>query len=160
MNQTQAITAISVSAGNPPEQRDADIPYQAIIADMTSHREPPKEEDDDAPQDSAKQFASVDVTPNNYDEVLHTIWAPRFKATLPDRLTGRPDSTISIDVTFQQRTKFWPGELDKVPEIKAILERIQQIERLQAHLARQPAARERLARLILDATGLPAPSAN
>src|ERR1700689_2499599 len=108
MNQNPATTAISVSAGSPPEQRDADVPYQAIIADMTGYREPPQEEGDDAPQDSAKQFASVDVTPLNYDEVLRTLWKPRFQATLADKLTGRPDSTLSVDVTFEKRTKFWP----------------------------------------------------
>lgn len=159
----QATTAISVTSGSPPEQRDPDVPYQAVIADMTGYREPPKEDDDSVPEDQMRRFAAVEVTPSNYDDML-PVWGAHFKATLPDLLTGDPDSTLSIDVTFKQRTKFWPGELDDVPEIKAVLERIRHIERLQAHLARQPAVRERLARMILDAVGPKAltapPSAN
>lgn len=131
----QATSAITITSGNPSEQRDRDLPWQAVIAGMTGHREPPNEDEEVNPEDSAKRFAAVEVTPNNYDEVLAKIWGPRFQASLPDLLTGRPDSTLSVDVKFEKRTKFWPGELDRVPEIKAVLEQIRQIDMKSAIMA-------------------------
>jgi predicted component of type VI protein secretion system len=180
-----ATTAITVTSNKPPMQTDPDVPFQAIIADMTGHRPSPGEVDDeqsgieaiaesesgnaeskngsagagaeeedavdDFAEDDAKRFECVDVTPLNYDKVLRSVWKPRFKGKVPDLLTGRSDRELNVDISLQSRTKFWAGELDSIPEIKAVLALIQKIERLQTALSRQPALRDRLSRLIVQA---------
>ena len=138
-------TAITIAGGELPAQTDPDAPRQVVIADLSGYREPPGE-DDEAGEDPHR-FDAVEVTPDSYDAALLR-WQPRFRATLPSRLSGREAETLTVDVTFTRTTPFWPGELDRIPELQAVRQKIRQLERLQQRLAQQPGVRQKLESLL------------
>lgn len=143
-------SAITIGTDLPPVQQDSDVPHGTIVADMSGHREPPAEDADDAAiaEQEKQRFTTRDVSATNYDEAV-LVWEPRFKATLPDLLTGEPNRTLKVDVRFKGRSKMWPGEIDKgVPEIVAIDKLIAQLERLQSTLARKTVLRDQLDKLL------------
>jgi type VI secretion system ImpB/VipA family protein len=153
----EAKSAITVTSDLPPEQQDPDLPFQAVIGDMTGYREPPAEDEDDSlvAEREAQRFAARDVSPTNFDESIG-VWRPRVNITVPDVLTDDPDQSIAIDVEFERRSKFWPGELDrKVPEIVKLDEMIRQLERLQSTLNRKVAVRSRLQEFLLNLVAEP-----
>lgn len=148
----QAATAISVIVQNPPPGEDPDVPYEAIIGDMTGYREPPDENAEPDPDATKQRFAAVAVTPLTIDAVRQNNWKPRVRQDeVTVKLADGRELSLPIDVAFKKGTKFWPSELEDVPEIKYLRGMIRQLEQLLPLLQRQPTLRSRLGKTITEA---------
>jgi predicted component of type VI protein secretion system len=140
-------TAVTVTSANPPTQLDPEKPYETVVGDMSGYVEPPAEDDD--AQEPVSRLKSVEVRPDNFDDVRRGVWKPRFKGAVPDVVTGSPDRTIEVDVALTSRVQNWAGDLDRgVPQLAAINKLVRDVERLQSQLSRQPALRDRVEALM------------
>jgi predicted component of type VI protein secretion system len=138
--------AIRLKTSLPAEAQDPSRPYRAIIVDLSGYREPLSENLTDEEFESAElaRFAAVDVDASTFDDRVKEIWNPRFKGAVRDTRYSDPQKTFDVDISLPGRSKTWPLELDKVPEIAEIDQFIERVERFQAELDRKSSLRDNL----------------
>jgi type VI secretion system ImpB/VipA family protein len=144
----QKTSIVVESADPPPQPVGQDEPYELIVADLSGYRE----------EDTPPDWTTHEVSTSTYESRLRDNFKPRFRAEVEDHLTGKPGSKLTVDITFTGTTQNMPHELDKVPELDAVVKLIRQLEHLKRHLSQQVSVRNRLEALL--GAAVEEPSAN
>lgn len=125
----------------PPLPPDGPLdPHAILILDASGFRDP------DQPAD----WSALELERATYPQTLKKL-KPRVQMQVDDRLTGKPDSKLAIDVTFDKTSNFWPQQLvERVPELKQLADLIKELERLKLQMNNQPALRRRFEALLKE----------
>ena len=125
-------------------QEEAELPLKIlVVGDYTGRA-------DDTPLEERKP---INVDKENFDDVM----AKQDRAArvqVPDRLSGTPDASLSVDLKFKSLTDFGPeGIARQVPELRTMLELRAALNALKGPLGNIPAFRKKIQGLLSDVEG-------
>jgi type VI secretion system protein ImpB len=125
-------------------QEEAELPLKIlVVGDYTGRA-------DDTPLEERKP---INVDKENFDDVMaKQDLAARVQ--VPDRLSGTPDASLSVDLKFKSLTDFGPeGIARQVPELRTMLELRAALNALKGPLGNIPAFRKKIQGLLSDVEG-------
>jgi type VI secretion system protein ImpB len=125
-------------------QQEAELPLKIlVVGDYTGRA-------DDTPLEERKP---INVDKENFDDVMaKQDLAARVQ--VPDRLSGTPDGSLSVDLKFKSLTDFGPeGIARQVPELRTMLELRAALNALKGPLGNIPAFRKKIQGLLSDVEG-------
>jgi type VI secretion system protein ImpB len=138
-----------------PKER-VNITYKAQVGDAQEESELPLKllmvgdyngRTDDTPLEERKP---INVDKENFNDVMAK---QDLKATVsvPDRLSGAKDATLSMDLAFKGLNDFTPeGLVKQVPELRKLLDLRQALTALKGPLGNIPAFRKKIQALLGD----------
>jgi type VI secretion system protein ImpB len=102
---------------------------------------------DDRPMEDRKP---VNIDKDNFDDVLAASNV-RMQAVVPDRLSSDPEAQMAIDLDFKHIKDFDPDTIiQKVPELKQLLELRDALKALKGPLGNVPEFRKKVQDLVKD----------
>ena len=125
-------------------QEEAELPLKIlVVGDYTGRA-------DDTPLEERKP---INVDKENFDDVMaKQDLAARVQ--VPDRLSGTPDASLSVDLKFKSLADFGPeGIARQVPELRTMLELRAALNALKGPLGNIPAFRKKIQGLLSDVEG-------
>jgi type VI secretion system protein ImpB len=132
-----------VEVGDAIEMRE--LPFvMGVLGDFTGH---PSE-----PLDRLKDRKFVEVSPDNFDEVLARM-KPHLAFTVENRLSDDPEAgKLSVDLNFRSMDDFEPERVaQQVPALKKLLDLRQQLADLRGSLQGNEKLEEILQETLTDA---------
>lgn len=128
----------------PPLPPDGPLdPFLLLMLNPSGYRDP------DDPN-GGPDWKAMLLERATYGETLKKL-KPRFRGTVPDRLTGKPDSMLAVDVTFDKTSNYWVQQLlERVPELKRLAAIIKELELFKQHMASKPGDRNRLETMLKE----------
>ena len=125
-NKPRVHITYDVEKGDAIEERE--LPFVVgVMADLSGNRA------ESLPELKKRGFVEVDR--QNFDEFLKK-QKPRVAFKVDNHLTDDKDAQLSVDVTFESMKDFEPdGLVQKVPELKQLIELRNRLKSLQARVA-------------------------
>jgi len=122
-------------------QEETELPLKILmVGDYTGRPE----------EKPVEELRPINVNKENLAEVMAK-QGLRVEAEVADRLSGRSDATLSVNLTFQKLDDFAPeGIVNQVPELKRLLELRGALTSLKHPLGNIPAFRKKIQALLGD----------
>ena len=122
-------------------QEETELPLKILmVGDYTGRPE----------ERPVEELRPINVNKENLAEVMAK-QGLRVEAEVADRLSGRSDATLSVNLTFQKLDDFAPeGIVNQVPELKRLLELRGALTSLKHPLGNIPAFRKKIQALLGD----------
>ena len=116
-------------------QEETELPLKILmVGDYTGRPE----------EKPVEELRPINVNKENLAEVMAK-QGLRVEAEVADRLSGRSDATLSVNLTFQKLDDFAPeGIVNQVPELKRLLELRGALTSLKHPLGNIPAFRKKI----------------
>ena len=97
-----------------------------------------------------EQREPVNIDKDNFNNVLEAHHV-RLECKVPDRLSGREDSELSINLAFSTMDDFGPERVAaQIPQLQALMEIRQALSALKGPLANVPEFRNKIQNLLKD----------
>jgi|SRR3990172_9153594 len=122
-------------------QEETELPLKILmVGDYTGRPE----------ERPVEELRPINVNKENLAEVMAK-QGLRVEAEVADRLSGRSDATLAVNLTFQKLDDFAPeGIVNQVPELKRLLELRGALTSLKHPLGNIPAFRKKIQALLGD----------
>lgn len=122
-------------------QSEVELPLKLLVLGDFTQREDDRSIEDRAP---------INVDKDNYDEVLRA-QNLSLNLSVPNRLEPGSEDNLSVDLQFESLSDFQPDNIvDKVPELRSIVELRGALKALKGPLGNIPDFRKKLQALVQD----------
>jgi type VI secretion system protein ImpB len=124
-------------------QEEVELPLNILVMGEYNPSVPEDEK-------SLEDRKTVSVDKDNFNDVLEK-QNLGLTASVPDKLSGQKDASLSVDLKFKNLNDFGPEAIvNQVPELKKLLELRKALTALKSPLGNVPAFRKKLQTLLGD----------
>jgi type VI secretion system protein ImpB len=122
-------------------QEDVELPLKVLVmGDFTLQKDERSVEDREA----------LNIDKDSFDEVLRA-QKVRLDAVVPNKLSNEPDAQMTVGLDFKSMKDFEPDAIiQKVPELKQLLQLRDALKALKGPLGNIPAFRKKVQELVQD----------